>query len=100
MENASVVDRHSGWRVARDPVVVPPASASYHLKSDCTDRQRQQEFEKDHHARYRPSHRFRDTKVAPEMAPDVRSSPFYIPPFNGIGGGYSSKVAAVTSRMY
>jgi len=98
MENAIVIDRHSGRRVARDPVVVAPAAASYHLKSDCADRQHQQELEKDH-ARYRPSHRFRDARVAPEMAPDVRSSPFYIPPFNGIAGGYS-KVAAVTTRMY
>ncbi|XP_051210365.1 mitogen-activated protein kinase 7 isoform X2 [Lolium perenne] len=95
-ENASVADRHIGRRVARDPVV-PPAAASYHLKSDCSDRQHQQELEKDR-ARYRPLHHFRDAKVAPEMAPDIRSSPYYIPPFSGIAAGYS-KVAAVT-RMY
>ncbi|XP_047094726.1 mitogen-activated protein kinase 7-like isoform X2 [Lolium rigidum] len=95
-ENASVADRHIGRRVAKDPVV-PPAAASYHLKSDCSDRQHQQELEKDR-ARYRPLHHFRDAKVAPEMAPDIRSSPYYIPPFSGIAGGYS-KVAAVT-RMY
>jgi hypothetical protein len=77
--------------------VIPLAAGSYHLKSDCADRQHQQELEKDR-ARYRPSHHFRDAKVAPEIAPDIRSSPYYIPPFSGITGGYS-KVAAVT-RMY
>uniref|UniRef100_A0ACD5TDS1 Uncharacterized protein n=1 Tax=Avena sativa TaxID=4498 RepID=A0ACD5TDS1_AVESA len=99
VENESVADRHIGRRVVRDPVV-PPAAPSYQLKSYFAERQHQQELEKDR-MRYRPSHHFRDAKVAPEMAPDIRPSPYYIPPFNGITaveGGYS-KVTAAT-RMY
>ncbi|KQK04843.1 mitogen-activated protein kinase 7 [Brachypodium distachyon] len=112
-DNPSVSDRHNGRRVARDPAV-PPAAA-YHLKSDYSDRQHQQEFEKDRvrpdrqrqeelekdRMQYRPGHHSMDAKVAPEISPYMRSSPYYIPPFNGIAAvasGYS-KVAAVT-RMY
>jgi serine/threonine protein kinase len=99
VEDGSVADRHIGRRVVRDPVV-PPAAPSYQLKSYFAERQHQQELEKDR-MRYRPSHHFRDAKVAPEMAPDIQPSPYYIPPFNGITtveGGYS-KVTAAT-RMY
>jgi hypothetical protein len=84
-----------GRRMARDPAAPPAAAAGYHLKPDCSDRQQQQqELEKDR-ARYRPSHHFRDARVAPE------AEGYYIPPFNGIAavaGGYS-KVGA-TARMY
>ncbi|KAG2599628.1 hypothetical protein PVAP13_5KG421400 [Panicum virgatum] len=118
-------------RVARNPVL-PPATSNlsaytYHRKSDNSDRELQQELEKDR-MQYQPAQRFMDAKAVPQMSPDLRSS-YYIPkgvpkddvveraasqssmihgiaPFNGIasvGGGGYNKVNAVqygVSRMY
>ncbi|GJN18147.1 hypothetical protein PR202_gb05277 [Eleusine coracana subsp. coracana] len=131
-ENSTTVDPYSQRRVARNPVL-PPASSNlsaytYHRKSDNSDRELQQELEKDR-MHYQPAQRFMDAKVVPQMSPDLRSS-YYIPkgvmktdvveraalqssmipgvaPFNGIaavgGGGGYNKVNAVqygVSRMY
>uniref|UniRef100_A0A0E0HII7 Mitogen-activated protein kinase n=1 Tax=Oryza nivara TaxID=4536 RepID=A0A0E0HII7_ORYNI len=130
-ENPGAADPHSARRVVRNPMV-PPAAAnksgySYNLKSDYSDRQHQEELEKDR-VQYRPAQHLMDAKVAPDTAPDIRSSQYYftrsaprtdltdraalqgsmlygIAPFNGIAavaGGYS-KVGAVqygVSRMY
>ncbi|TVT98705.1 hypothetical protein EJB05_55976, partial [Eragrostis curvula] len=131
-ENSTAVDTYSQRRVARNPVL-PPATSSlsayaYHRKLDNSDRELQQELEKDR-MRYQPAQRFMDAKIVPQMSPDLRSS-YYIPkgvtkadvveraalqssmipgiaPYNGIaavgaGGGYN-KVNAVqygVSRMY
>ncbi|XP_062217446.1 mitogen-activated protein kinase 8 isoform X2 [Phragmites australis] len=129
-ENSAAVDPYNQRRVARNPVL-PPANLSaytYHQKSDNSDRELQQELEKDR-MQYQPTQRFMDAKVVPQMSPDLRSS-YYIPkgvpkadvaeraalqssmiqgiaPFNGIaavgGGGGYNKVNAVqygASRMY
>ncbi|CAL4974866.1 unnamed protein product [Urochloa decumbens] len=129
-ENVAAIDPYSQRRVARNPVL-PPATSNlsaytYHRKSDNSDRELQQELEKDR-MHYQPAQRFMDAKVVSQMSPDLRSS-YYIPkgvpkadvmeraafqssmihgiaPFNGIaavGGGYN-KVNAVqygVSRMY
>ncbi|RCV26629.1 hypothetical protein SEVIR_5G264400v4 [Setaria viridis] len=131
-ENLAVVDPYSQRRVARNPVLPPVtsnlAAYTYHRKSDNSDRELQQELEKDR-MQYQPAQRFMDAKVVPQMSPDLRSS-YYIPkgvpkadvmeraalhssmihgiaPFNGItavgGGGGYNKVNAVqygVSRMY
>jgi len=131
-ENLTAVDPYNQRRVARNPVL-PPATSNlsaytYHRKSDNSDRELQQELEKDR-MQYQPAQRFMDAKVVPQMSPDLRSS-YYIPkgvpkadvveraalqssmihgiaPFNGIaavgGGGGYNKVNAVqygVSRMY
>ncbi|XP_062206427.1 mitogen-activated protein kinase 8-like isoform X1 [Phragmites australis] len=126
-ENSTLVDPYSQRRVARNPVL-PPATSNlsaytYHRKSVNSDRELQQELEKDH-MQYQPAQRFMDAKVVPQMSPDLRSS-YYIPkgvlkadvaeraalqssmiqgitPFDGIAVGYN-KVNAVqygVSRMY
>jgi len=130
--NLTAVDPYNQRRVARNPVL-PPATSNlsaytYHRKSDNSDRELQQELEKDR-MQYQPAQRFMDAKVVPQMSPDLRSS-YYIPkgvpkadvveraalqssmihgiaPFNGIaavgGGGGYNKVNAVqygVSRMY
>ncbi|KAL5203358.1 hypothetical protein ABZP36_014310 [Zizania latifolia] len=130
-ENPGVTDLHNPRRVVRNPVA--PAAANkpvyiHHLKSDCSGRQHQQELEEKDRVQYKPAQHFMDAKVAPETAPDMRSSQHYISrsalktdltdraaiqgsmlygiaPFNGIAaaaGGYS-KVGAVqygVTRMY
>nr|CAB3473808.1 unnamed protein product [Digitaria exilis] len=130
-ENLTAVDPYNKRRVARNPVL-PPATSnlsaySYHRKSDNSDRELQQELEKDR-MQYQPAQRFMDAKVVPQMSPDLRSA-YYIPkgapksdvveraalqpsmihgiaPFSGIaavGGGGYNKVNAVqygVSRMY
>ncbi|ONM39513.1 mitogen-activated protein kinase 8-like isoform X2 [Zea mays] len=129
-ENAAAVDPYSQRRVSRNPVLPPTTSNmsayAYHRKSDNSDRELQQELEKDR-MQYQPAQRFMDAKVVSQMSPDLRSS-YYIPkgvpkadpadrtalhssmihgiaPFSGIaavGGGYN-KVNAVqygVSRMY
>nr|CAB3477852.1 unnamed protein product [Digitaria exilis]CAB3502955.1 unnamed protein product [Digitaria exilis] len=130
-ENLTAVDPYNQRRVARNPVL-PPATSNlsaytYHRKSDNSDRELQQELEKDR-MQYQPAQRFMDAKVVPQMSPDLRSA-YYIPkgapksdvveraalqpsmihgiaPFSGIaavGGGGYNKVNAVqygVSRMY
>jgi hypothetical protein len=129
-ENLAVVDPYSQRKVARNPVL-PPATShlaayTYHRKSDNSDRELQQELEKDR-MQYQPAQRFMDAKVVPQMSPDLRSSYYItkgvpkadameraalhssmihgIAPFNSItavGGGYN-KVNTVqygVSRMY
>uniref|UniRef100_A0ACD5W026 Uncharacterized protein n=1 Tax=Avena sativa TaxID=4498 RepID=A0ACD5W026_AVESA len=127
-ENSSAMDPYSQRRVARNPVL--PAAATnlsayaYHRKSDSSERELQQELEKDR-MQYQPLQRFMDAKM---VSPDLRSTSYYIPkgapkgdvadraalqpnmmqgiaPFNGIAavGGSYNKVSAVqygVSRMY
>jgi hypothetical protein len=127
-ENPSAMDPYSQRRVARNPVL--PAAATnlsayaYHRKSDSSDRELQQELEKDR-MQYQPLQRFMDAKM---VSPDLRSTSYYIPkgapkgdvaeraalqpnmmqgiaPFNGIaavGGSYNKVTAAQygVSRMY
>ncbi|KAF6986376.1 hypothetical protein CFC21_004143 [Triticum aestivum] len=88
-ENAAFTDRQMGRRMARDPAGAPAAAAGHHLRPDCSDRQH--EVEKDR-AHYRPSHHFRDARVAPEA--EARPSAYYIPPFNGIAA------VGAAGRMY
>lgn len=132
-ENPTAVDPYSQRRVARNPVL-PPATSNmsaytYHRKSDNSDRELQQELEKDRMQYQQPAQRFMDAKVVSPMPPDLRSA-YYIPkgvpkadvaeranlqsgmvhgmgPFSGIaavgGGGGYNKVNAVqygVSRMY
>jgi len=131
-ENATAVDPYSQRRVARNPVLPPTttnlSAYAYHRKSDNSNRELQQELEKDR-MQYQPAQRFMDAKVVSQMSPDLRSS-YYIPkgvpkadgadraalhssmihgiaPFSGIaavgGGGGYNKVNAVqygVSRMY
>ncbi|KAJ1264109.1 hypothetical protein BS78_09G237200 [Paspalum vaginatum] len=117
-ENSSVTDQHIVRRVARNPAVPSATNNSsahcYHMKSDRSDREEHQlELEKDR-MQYRPGQHLVDAKVSPEMAQDVRPSPYYVSrgvpkadladraalqrsmlqgvaPFNGIAvaGGYS-----------
>ncbi|KAL6610770.1 hypothetical protein ACP70R_040739 [Stipagrostis hirtigluma subsp. patula] len=81
-ENGSVADPHSARRVTRTPVVAPattnPSVYCYHPKSDCSDRQQHQhELEKDR-MQYRSGQHLMDAKGVPEMARDMRSSPYYV----------------------
>ena len=81
-ENVSAVDQHIMRRVARNPAVPPATNNSsvycYHLKSGSSDRQEHQlELEKDR-MQYRPGQHATEAKVAPEMARDMRPSPYYV----------------------
>ncbi|XP_062180422.1 mitogen-activated protein kinase 7-like isoform X1 [Phragmites australis] len=80
-EKASVTDPHNARRVAKNPVVLPattnPSVYCYHLKPDCSDRQHQQELEKDR-LQYRPGQHLVDAKVVPEMARGMGSSRYYV----------------------
>ncbi|KAL6615754.1 hypothetical protein ACP70R_038024 [Stipagrostis hirtigluma subsp. patula] len=131
-ENSNALDPYNQRRVARNPVLPPTTSNlsayAYHRKSENSDKELQQELEKDR-MQYQPVQRFMDGKVVPQMSPDLRSSYFItkgvpkadvaeraalqssmiqgIAPFNGIaavGGGVGyNKVNAVqygVSRMY
>ncbi|KAL5228209.1 hypothetical protein ABZP36_016474 [Zizania latifolia] len=128
-ENSSVAGPYNQRRVVRNPVL-PPATTNlsayaYHQKSDSSERELQQELEKDR-MQYQPMQHFRDAKVVSHMSHDLRSSSYYlskgkadvaeraaiqsnmmqgIAPFNGIAavGGSYNKVNAVqygVSRMY
>ncbi|KAG8086438.1 hypothetical protein GUJ93_ZPchr0010g8284 [Zizania palustris] len=75
-EYPGVADPHSTRRMVRNPVA--PAAAnksvySYHLKSDSSGWQNQQELEKDR-TLYKPEQHFMDA----ETAPDMPSSQYYI----------------------
>uniref|UniRef100_A0A0E0FQM5 mitogen-activated protein kinase n=1 Tax=Oryza nivara TaxID=4536 RepID=A0A0E0FQM5_ORYNI len=128
-ENLSAMGPYNQRRVVRNPVL-PPASTNlsayaYHRKSDSSERELQQELEKDR-MRYQPSEHFMDAKVVSHMSHDLRASSYYVSkaksdvadraalqsnmmqgigPFNGIAavGGNYNKVSTVqygVSRMY
>ncbi|KAG8055949.1 hypothetical protein GUJ93_ZPchr0001g32902 [Zizania palustris] len=114
-ENSSASGPYNQRRLVRNPVL-PPATTSlsayaYHRKSDSSERELQQELEKDR-MQYQPMQHFSDAKGVSHMSHDLRSSSYYlskgkadvaergarqsnmmqgIAPFNGIaavGGSY------------